>query len=363
MPSKYENLADRLTDLITANLKNGIYKLPTEADLCRQYHVSRQTVRQALTLLNSQGLITKRQGSGSYATGLSPDPSRNIIGMLISSDQEYTYPELISDIRSSLSAQGFTLKLYVTGNQIAKEREFLQDILSCPMRGLIAERCKSALPGLNLDLYERLHQQGIPILFLHSCPAAFPWAVCVKDDNFYGGYLLGQRLHTQGHTSIAGLFKSDDMQGLERYQGLMTYMRDMGHMIPDSQIGWFTSAELDSLQQKQDTHFLLEFTQKQLESCSAMVCYNDEIAYWVIKELQYAGYRIPQDMSVVCFDNSYLGELSRIRITTLTHSPHEMGTRTADCMIQLLQGIPVSTQELSWELLARESDSPPLSPS
>lgn len=358
MKTKYENLATHLTNLIASNLKKGIYKLPTEAELCEEYHISRQTVRQALSLLSKQGLITTRQGSGSYTTGLSADSSRNIIGLLISSEQEYIYPELIADIRSVLSARGFSLKLYITANQHIRERTILEEILAHPIRGLIVEGCKSALPNPNLDLYERLHRQDIPLVFLHGAYSALTWAVCIKDDNFYGGYILGQHLIAQGHTEIAAFFKMDDIQGIERYQGFMTYMRDTGHMVADERIGWFTSSELESMEEKQDTRFLLEFIRKQLKSCSALVCYNDEIAYHMIKELQYAGYRIPQDISVVCFDNSYLCELSAIRITSLTHNPHEMAECVSGCILQVMQGIPVSSQELPWELVVRESDAP-----
>ncbi len=82
----------------------------------------------------------------------------------------------------------------------------------------------------------------------------------------------------------------------------------------------------------------------------------------MIKELLYAGLRVPQDVSVVCFDNSYLSELSRIRITTLAHKPHEMGSVIAERILQALQGIPVTSLEIPWELVVRESDSPPESP-
>lgn len=359
MQSKYKILAAQLTDMITLNLKSGVYKLPTEAELCRQYHVSRQTVRQALAVLSSQNLIVRKQGSGSYATGLFSDPALNTIGLMISSDQEYIYPELIADIRSVLSARGFILKLFVTENQLYKEREYLEEIMAHPLRGLIAEGCKSALPNPNVDLYERLHRREFPIIFLHGSYPSLPWSVCIKDDNFYGGYLLGQYLFSQGHTRIAGLFKSDDIQGIERYHGFITCMRDSGHMVPDDRIGWFNSAQQENLEKRQDTHFLLDFIQKQLKSCSALICYNDEIAYWMIKELQYAGLNIPQDIAVVCFDNSYLSELSRIRITSLAHKPHEMGTCAANCILQALQGIPISSQELPWELVSRESVASP----
>ena len=70
--NKYETLTKLLTEQITKNLQQGVTALPTEAELCTQYQVSRQTVRAALSCLRKQGIITSRQGSGSYATGLLP---------------------------------------------------------------------------------------------------------------------------------------------------------------------------------------------------------------------------------------------------------------------------------------------------
>ena len=61
---------------------------------------------------------------------------------------------------------------------------------------------------------------------------------------------------------------------------------------------------------------------------------------------------------MVCFDNSYLSDLSKVRITTLTHRPHEMGSRVAETMIRQLKGIPVVSQEIPWELVRKESDGP-----
>ena len=60
MAIKYKWLAGTLRDLIKKDVKNQINKLPSEQELCRRYHVSRQTVRQALNLLTQEGLIEKR---------------------------------------------------------------------------------------------------------------------------------------------------------------------------------------------------------------------------------------------------------------------------------------------------------------
>lgn len=75
MPAKYLQLASQLKNLIQQNQQKDFYEnnsgaayqLPTEAALCQMYHVSRQTVRKALSVLEEEHLIQKRQGSGSYA--------------------------------------------------------------------------------------------------------------------------------------------------------------------------------------------------------------------------------------------------------------------------------------------------------
>ena len=356
--NKYETLTKLLTEQITKNLQQGVTALPTEAELCTQYQVSRQTVRAALSCLRKQGIITSRQGSGSYATGLLPVPERNVIPVLVASGQEYIYPSLLSDIQNSLSAHGYQMQIYPTDNDVSVEREHLLALLQDPPRGMIVEGSKSALPNPNLDLYDKLKKEGTFLLFLHNRYNALADEICIKDDNYYGGYLLARHLIDLGHTHIAGLFKMDDLQGPERYLGVASCLRDLGYELKDRHVGWFNTADNEALRKKQDPRFLTRFIQDQLPGCSAVICYNDEAAYWLIKELSYADIRVPQDLSVVCFDNSYLSDLSKIRITTLTHRPHEMGNSVAECIMQKLRGIPVVSQEIPWEIVRKESDAP-----
>lgn len=356
--TKYEILSKQLMDKIAENLQRGITALPTEAELASQYKVSRQTVRAALSLLKSRGLIESRQGSGSYATGLSPSLPQNRIPILISRSQEYLYPHLLADIRQTLAEKGYHLQIFTTENDTTVERAHLLSFLKTPPRGLIAEGVKSTLPTPNADLYRKLKAAGTRLLFLHNYYDALPDEVCVKDDNYYGGCLLANHLAQLGHTNIAGLFKIDDRQGPERYQGVACCLRDQGLALSDRHVGWFQTADVEALEKRQDTRFLAEFIRERLPGCTAVICYNDEIAYWLLKELAYARIQVPRDLSVVCFGNSYLSDLSKVRITTLAHRPQEMGKITADTMISLLQGIPAVSQELPWSLVQKESDGP-----
>ncbi len=355
MAIKYKWLAGRLELLIENCIHQGIHKLPTEQELCSRYHVSRQTVRMALGILEQNGLIERRQGSGSYITGRSVRPQGNVIGILISSDQEYIYPGVIHDIQSTLSKSGFLAQVFTTGNCISRERELLLQLLKKPLRGLIVEGCKGALPNPNLDLYRKLMKAGCQIVFLFNYYPALPDCICIKDDNYSGSALLVRYLAEQGHSSIGGIFKADDMQGLERYQGYAETMRDLHLPLVDSHICWYGSHELDRLLQEKDTQFLKTIIRRSLATCTAVICYNDIIAYYLVKELLLTGYELPADMAIAAFDNTYFSNSDILTVTTLSHQPHEMGTKAAEAVIKKLNGLPASSQETRWKLNVKES--------
>ena len=68
MTPKYQAIADELRVHIQAGKYVNAQTLPTEFAIAEEYQVSRQTVRQALSVLAKEGLIEKRQGSGSHIT-------------------------------------------------------------------------------------------------------------------------------------------------------------------------------------------------------------------------------------------------------------------------------------------------------
>ncbi len=355
MPVKYKWLANCLQDLIKKNMKNGIDKLPSEAQLCHDYKVSRQTVRQALSILEKNAQIVKKHGSGSYITGLSANSSENTIGIILSESQEYIYPGIVNDIQSTLYQNGYVCQLFETKNRTYNERKILNQILTNPVRGIIVEGCKSALPNPNLDLYERLRKKGVHIIFLYNHYSALNDSLYLKDNNLQGSSLLVRHLIEQGHSAIGGIFNADDLQGMERFQGFMETMRDCDLTVPDHRIAWFRNADIERLGAEHDSSFLKKIVQNSFKSCTAIVCYNDEIAYWLIKVLQAGGYKLPEDMAIVSFDKTYLSVSNMLTITSVTHKPHEMGKKIALLMVDTCKGLPVSSHEVPWELVVRNS--------
>lgn len=346
MAIKYKWLASILKEQIQKNMKSGITKLPTENELSRQYHVSRQTVRQALALLQQERLVEKRHGSGTYLTGLLEDPSRNTVGILVPDTRAYLYPGLLADIHNTLSAGGFSEQVFETRNQMAKEREILTFLLENPPRGLIAEGCRSALPSPNLDLYRRLEKEGTSVLFLRNYYPALKDCFYITDDNYAGSATLVRHLASLGHRTIGCIFRSDDLQGYQCYHGYIETIRDCGLPLRHEHVCWYDTDDLEALENSQNTSFLRRMIQNKLSGCSVVICTNDEISYWLTRELLLAGYSLPEDISIATFDNMHLIRPEVPPVALLFHTPHEMGTKAAQMMMDKLKGLPVYSLEI-----------------
>lgn len=375
MAIKYKWLVEQLREIISDSIQKGINKLPTEQELAARYRVSRQTVRAALAVLEDEREIRRIKGSGAYITGLSSLEDQNIVGILIPDEQQYEYPALINDIRVTLAAEGFSCKVYPTHNHVDQERQILQFLLKSPLRALIVEPVKSALPSPNTELYQRLIQRGTFILFLGCAYPQLSQIPVIYEDNLYGAGLLVQSLVEKGHSSIAGIFQMDDQRGLERYQGFLDAMQNQGLTVPDRNICWYTTQELDDFRQSRDISFLKKFLERITPDYTAFICEDDFIAWLLWEELSLgqekkiathaslssslqntgftaasAGHSFEATIALATFNTSYLTTSGLLCATTLTHQTHQPGTLAAQMSINKLKGLPVSSQEVPWQL-------------
>lgn len=355
MAAKYQNLADLLREELLKNRHSQRYKFPTEAELTQRYRMSRQTVRHALALLTQEGLIESRQGSGTYATGKPPALHSNQVAVMTSFLDDYIFPTILHDAQSVFTQEGYSTTVYATENRISKEREILIGLLRSPVRGLLAEGTKTALPNPNADLYLKLRQAGVPIVFLHGAYAELSGIPCVSDDNYAGGYQLTRYLIEKGHRHVAGIFKSDDVQGPQRYHGVICAMRDMGLPIDDGNFCWYDTDDREELMIQKNTQLLHRFIERCLSGVTAVVCYNDEIAFLLMQELRAIGKKVPEDVAIVSFDNSYYSQIGAVHMTSLAHKGDKMGRVAAEQLIHILRGAAGSSRTLEWTLIKRDS--------
>ena len=355
LAAKYEQLASMLKSELQQILRKGGTKLATEAELSERYHMSRQTVRHALELLEEEGLIERRQGSGSYIKDPVRMDSVRQIAVITTFLDDYIFPSILHDAQSVFSNAGYSTLVYATENRVSREREILSKLLEQKISAVLIEGTKTALPTPNADLYGKLRSRGIPVLFLHGIYCNLQGFPCLSDDNYNGGYQLAQYLLSKGHSQIAGIFKSDDVQGSQRYHGVVSALCDNGKEILDDRFFWYDTEDRAALINLGRCDFLERFIRHRLNDSTAVVCYNDEIAHFLIKLLLASGRAVPQNIAVVSFDNSFYSQIGPVPITSIGHKATRTGKHAAALLLEILAGKEPCSLSLEWELTCRSS--------
>jgi GntR family transcriptional regulator, arabinose operon transcriptional repressor len=350
---------------LTENIRKSIaqrqylpgHRIDTEENLMSMYGVSRQTVRQAIASLKKEGVLVSRRGSGTYVNDEYNSRTMNI-GVITTYITEYISPRLLSGIEEVLSANKYNIIMRATRNSVGSERELISEFLENPVDGLIIEGTKTGLPNPNIPLYNTLHERGIPFVFINGYYPELNHLVYVRTDDFQGGFKLVEYLAKLGHTRIAGVFKSDDLQGHERYAGYLSGLLAYGLPMIDDYIFWFNTLthEHDFLFKDREVfNNLISVVKK----CSAIVCYSDEIAIRLINMLSLAGFSIPQDISVVSFDNSTLSDLSRVPITSMDHPKEQLGHIAAQKLLNMINGEAETSLVMPWDIIVKQSSTQP----
>lgn len=352
---KKESKYIQLFETIRAEISRGVYKngerIPGENELSKKYGMSRQTVRQSLSLLEQKGLVERKQGSGTYVIESIPKRKKTWeIGVIATYISEYIFPSILRGIEGELSNAGFLPVINATKNRVDSERSILEEYLRRPIDGLIIEATKSALPNPNVGLYEDLIRQGTPVVFFNSYYPVMQNPTYVIMNDKMGGHMAASYLVERGHQKIGGIFKSDAQQGLDRCAGYLDALLEKGLPIKDEWTIWFNSENRTHLM-GQETDRILQ----SLKECSAVICYNDEIAVKLVNVLAAAGYKIPQDKAVISFDNSLLSEVSQVPITSLDHPKDLLGAVAARKLVGMVDGKKEKSTIMEWNIVQKES--------
>ena len=354
MAPKYQSVANSLRLEIENGLYNSKQLLPTEQLLCQRFKISRQTVRRALSVLEDEGLITRRQGSGSHLREtMEPEVLLNsTIADVTTYIKDYIFPGILQGMERVLTANSSAPLLFATQNQVSTERKILQTLLTMKeLDGILVEGSKTALPNPNLDLYQKLIQRGIRLVFINGAYPELADTPSVLADNYGGGRQLVEYLYQKGHRNIAGIFKNDDIQGTLRYAGYTEALRDLGLPFEDEWVFWYNTERRKAFRSESFVDSVVEG----FAGCSAIVCYNDEVAIRIVSRLQKRGIDIPSQMAVVSFDNSQYSELAPVRLTSLSHGGRDLGELSATLMLHLLRGDACQSVVVPWHLVERES--------
>ena len=330
---KYRKLYNWAHTLILSGVIKDGEKFPSEHVLEKKFGYSRQTVRNALKQLEKEGLITRVRGSGTFVSYKNEEgyKEKKHIGLVLSYFSDYLFPQVYEGIRSVLEERGFIIDVAVTKNRLNDEAIYLEGFLKAGVSGLIIEGTKSSFPNPNIRLYKEIEKKGIPTIFIHNHYSNQNFS-SIEMSDAEAGYEMTKYLIKNGHKRIGGMFKYDDIQGKERYKGFIECLSDYGVKFDDDYIRWYSTK--DMAEKQRDKIFVKTF--RKAKDCTAMIMYNDEIAYAYLDFLKGKGVSVPRDLSMVSFDDARLVENESLKIYSAVHPKAELGMTAAKKLIKML---------------------------
>ncbi|MCY0870488.1 MAG: GntR family transcriptional regulator [Firmicutes bacterium] len=332
--------------------------LPTEQELMEQFGVSRMTTGRALQLLTLEGVIVRKPGVGTFVSEQSPVSGeaahgvdlvpvaggrlRNLrvgapevhghVGFVIPFLGQSFGPVLLQEVERGFSANKFTLSIACSYGSQDIEAEAVTRLVAAGAQGLIV------FP-VNGEFYNpailRLHLEGLPIVLVDKQLAGIP-VPCVTTDNVQAARRLTEHLIQLGHRSIAYFSQSwDDTSTLvERRTGfretIEQYRMERRPEWDLLTIPW-QSETVDGLDAEQ-VRVIADFL-VQHPDVTAVFATDDQLAeYWVSAAIR-TGRKVPQDLSIVCFD----GPPSRAGHWAFTRALQDQVTMAQEAVHMLLE--------------------------
>ena len=350
---KYLSIIEWVKDYIKTQKLKPNDRFLTEKELCEIHGVSRQTVRQALMCLESENVICRVRGSGTYVKGSFSDEPKVLrsIGVISTYFSDYIFPYIVTGIEQVLNEAGYSMQLATTHNEVSEETQALKSMMLNGVQGLIVEPSRSALPNPNTELYRELKGKNVPLVFFN---AKYPWSdmPCVYMDDEAAAKIAADHLFECGHSRIAGIFAFDDIQGHKRYSGFMKSCMEHGMRNAEKNIFWFAAA---------DGSAMFDYFSKRIldiiGGVTAVVCYNDNIAVNLLQFCKEQGISVPGEISVVGIDDSKYASICDVPLTTVSHPHRRLGEAAAKTLLELIGGNTMQHEDVVFtpELIERNS--------
>jgi GntR family transcriptional regulator of arabinose operon len=304
-------------------------KLPSESQICAQFSVSRNAVRQAIHNLIHEGLVESTKGVGTFCrTRLPASPLSTNIGLVEFFISSYIYPEIIRGCYNTLSRRGFALLLNQSEYNLEQERAILQDLRKKKVGGIIIAPIYGAGDRSNALLLEEIQNEGIAVVL---CDDYFPGRnfSSVTLDYYRCGEEAAAHLWKKGHRKIGIFYQKDFLVKANRMKGVLDFL---GRQEAPVRAAWMVgfNGQGPTSQAPAAAERFLKGTR---ELPSAFVCGNDEDALHLIEVAERQGIRVPADLSVVGFDNSNIAQLEKISLTSVDHPSFEIGEKAANILL------------------------------
>jgi DNA-binding LacI/PurR family transcriptional regulator len=375
-----------LRGMVTSGRLERGEKIPAETEIARQLGVSKMTVNKAILALTAEGLFVREVGRGTFvawsrrggagaarrgrgqgmidagdghAAGTSadavavaprivvsfPDGATNVL-------DSYYYGALYRGVRDALSGTGTALTLGKFGDEELSRRAAPRAAAGTNGWLIVAPRAE------NVTAIEALWRAGGQVVVVG---ASWPGMVVpsVDSDNVGGAITAVRHLARLGHVRIALLFAEEAAANTR--DRIVGYRRALSMARLPHRASWEVRAEHDwraGEDAKARLRDLFRGHDAPEPPVSAVFAGGFHLALEAMNAAREAGLRVPEDVSVVGFDDPVSAPLVFPALTTVRQPLHAMGARGVERLLELLRGQRPRTtvrEILPTELVIRSS--------
>lgn len=356
---KFEQLAGELRRGILAGEWAPGAKLPTEAHLTGETGLSLTTVRRAYDTLVDEGLITRRQGAGSFVSSLRRrDPRiRYTVGVLVPDTRLY-YPRVLQGIEEGLSAAGAGLQLATYHYDPEEEQQDLEFLLDSGIDGLLLVPTLIGVPDPVARVDELMSLPVPAVLLERRLLEAGPddRAEYVCSDHIAGAYDAVRHLHGLGHSSVALVTRSHNPTVAAVSRGYLQAVEDLG-LAPTTTL----SATKDQWTPERADNFVAELANAGVR---AALVFGDREAIMICSAARRRGLDVPGELALVSYDDE-TADLAEIPLTAVAPPKYRVGRMAAEILLRRLNegdACPLHQIKLRPRIVVRASCGARLSP-
>lgn len=246
----------------------------------------------------------------------------NSIGVLVSELHGPFFGQMMAGIESEIRAAGKHVIITTGHSELEKEKDGMEFLISRNCDAIIVH-----VEAVSDEYITELNKKGTPVyLMSRHVPAISDQ--CVSLNNEMGGYLATKHIVEQGHKKIAYIagpqFKAD---ASDRLTGHKRALQELGIDFNEQ---LYFEGDFKETGGNDGLKYFLQTKQP----FDALVCANDEIASGAMKYAREHGYKLPEDLSIIGFDNVIFASYLYPKLTTVDNPVNEMGKMAAKLVLK-----------------------------
>ncbi|WP_270090681.1 LacI family DNA-binding transcriptional regulator [Sphingobacterium sp. SYP-B4668] len=280
------------------------------------------------------------------ASALASGSTKNI-GVVIPFITNYYFSMVISGIQEEAYEQDYNIILYVTNDNLAREKNLMENLSTSSLDGLLISISSDSYIN---DHFEQLMSKGLPIVFFDRVPNDMQVSKVVQDD-FAGAFQATQYLIQNGYTRIAHIAGPKDLKFTQ--QRLSGYIKALEKSKIPVDENLIIHSGFSQAHGTEDLEKLIALSKRP----DAIFAVNDRKAVGAILAIKKAGLRVGKDIGVIGFTNDPISTVVEPNLTTIEEPALDIGKQSCALLIRHIKNKNFEIKDivLPGKLIIRDS--------